>query len=94
MEMSDYIHVGLMTGRAVRVQATVERPLKHIRLQAQSALQTGLGVLRDSKARVFDDCQTAGEAGLKSGDTLTLQVRQTHLLICCYNGGWIPCHLG
>ena len=54
MEMSDYIHVGLMSGRAVRVQATVERPLKHIRLQAQSALQTGLGVLRDSKARIFE----------------------------------------
>ena len=76
---SDFINVALMSGRAAQVPVTMDRLLKRIKLEAQSALQTGMGVLRDSKGRILDDCQTASAAGVKSGDTLTFQVRQTRL---------------
>ena len=76
---SDYINVALMSGRAAQVPVTMDRPLKRVKLEAQSVLQTGMGILRDSTGRILDDCQTARAAGLKSGDTLTLQVRQTRL---------------
>ena len=36
------IHVSLMSGRAVQVPASTELSLKHVRLYAQSALDTGL----------------------------------------------------
>ena len=76
---SGCIHVALMSGRAVAVSASTERPLKYVRLQAQGALQTGHGVLRDEVGRVLDDSKTVGEVGLGPGDVLTLQVRQTML---------------
>ena len=68
-----------MSGRTAKVPVTMDRPLKRVKLEAQSTLQTGMGVLRDSKEHILDDSQTASAAGLKSGDTLTLQVRQTRL---------------
>ena len=40
--LMDSIHVSLMSGRAVQVPASMELSLKHVRLQAQSALDTGL----------------------------------------------------
>ena len=56
---SDYIHVALMSGRAAQVPVTMDRPLKRIKFEAQSALQTGMGLLRDSTGRILDDWQTA-----------------------------------
>ena len=76
---SDYINVAMMSGRAAQVPVIMDRPLKFVKLEAQSALQTGMGVLRDSKGCILDDRQTASAASLKSGETLTLQVRQTRL---------------
>ena len=73
------IQVALISGRAVEVPASIERPLKYIKLEAQRSLQTGRGVLRDSNGRILDDRQSVGAAGLKPGDTLTLHVRQTML---------------
>ena len=81
---SDYINVALMSGRAAQVPVFMDRPLKRVKLEAQSALQTGMGILRDSTGCILDDCQTATAAGLKSGDTR----------ICCFEGGWIRGHLG
>ena len=76
---SDYMNVALMSGRAAQVPVIMDRPLKRVKLEAQSMLRTGMGILRDSRGRILDDCQTASAAGLKSGDTLTFQVRQTRL---------------
>ena len=76
---SDYINVVLMSGRAAQVPVIMDQPLKRVKLETQSGLRTGMGVLRDSKGGILDDCQTASAAGLKSGDTLTLQVRQTRV---------------
>ena len=64
---SDCINVVLMSGRAAQVPVIMDRPLKRVKLDAQSALQTGVGILRDSKIRILDDCQKASAAGLKSG---------------------------
>ena len=95
------LHVFLMSGRGVELPASMELSLKHVRLQAQSALHTGTGVLRDSMGRALDDRQTVAAAGLRPGDVLTLQVRQTLLAsnksgksIRCHHRGWIRCHLG
>ena len=76
---SDFLRVALISGRAVQVPASMDCPLKSIKLQAQRSLQTSLGILRDSKGQILDDCQTVKEAGLELGDALTLQVRQTML---------------
>ena len=75
----DSIYVSLMSGRAVEVPDSMERPAKYVRLQAQNALKSGTGVLRDSTGRILHDSQTLRAAGLRTGDTLTLQVRQTVL---------------
>ena len=75
----DYINVALMSGRAAQVPVIMDHPLKRVKLEAQSALRTGMGVLRDLKGRTLDDCQTARAASLISGDTVTFQVRQTRL---------------
>ena len=93
---SDYINVALMSGRIAQVPVTMDRPLKRVKLEAQSALQTSIGVLRDLHGRILDDCQTVGAAGLKSGDSLTLQVRQTRLAShkFCFARGWIRGHVG
>ena len=76
---SDSVHVALMSGRGAQVPASIDRPLKYVKLQAQNALQTGLGVLRDSTGRVLDEQKAVGEAGLRLGDSLTLQVRPARL---------------
>ena len=76
------VRVTLISGRCVQISVSMDCTLKSIKLQAQRSLQTGLGVLLDSKGQVLDDCETAGAAGLKAGDTLTLQVRQTMLASC------------
>ena len=39
----------------------MERPLKYVKLQAQNALLTGAGVLRDSAGRILDESQTVGD---------------------------------
>ena len=44
-----YFHMALMGGRAAQVPVTMDRPLKRLEFEAQRALQTGMGVLRDSK---------------------------------------------
>ena len=74
---SHQIEVALISGRTVQVPARAESTLKEVKLLAQSALQTGMGVLRDSTGEIVDERQTVGAAGLKQTDVLTLQVRQT-----------------
>ena len=96
---SDSVHVALMSGRGAQVPASIDRPFKYVKLQAQNALQTGLGVLRDSTGRVLDEQKTVGEAGLRLGDSLTLKIPagpagKQRALICCHHGRWICCHLG
>ena len=95
------INVALMSGRSVQIEAMVELLLKDVKLQAQNSLLTNLGVLRNSAGQVLDEAQTVDEAGLRSGDVLTLQVRQTLLAsnkdgegLCRRTGGWIRGHLG
>ena len=55
------ISVTLMSGRAVQVPASMDDSLGDVRLEAQRALQSGMGVLRDSKGELLDDQQTVGD---------------------------------
>ena len=66
---SDYINVALMSGRAAQVPVIMDHPLKRVRLEAQSVLRTGMGVLRDLTGRILDDCQTASAASLRTCST-------------------------
>ena len=66
---SGYIHVVLMSGRSAQIAVAAESPLLDAKSSSQDALHTGQGVLNMR--------QTVGEAGLKHGDTVNLQLMQT-----------------
>ena len=73
----DCVYVALMSGRSVQLEVKMGQRLMDVKLRAQTALQTGNGILRNFQGRILDERETLGQAGLKPGDTLTLQVRQT-----------------
>ena len=93
----DSIHVALMSGSGAQIPASIDRPLNYVKLQAPKALQTGLAVLRDSRGRILDEQKTLGEAGVRPGDSLNLEVRPASWpaarVFCCHHGRWICCHL-
>ena len=76
---SSPVSVTLMSGKTVQIACGMESSLRDLKLQAQAALKTGRGVLRSSGGQVLDVRQTLAEAGVKPGDALTLQTRQTAL---------------
>ena len=51
----------LMSGRSVQIPARAEDLVSDLKLQAQTALQAGLGVLRDSGGQIVDEFQTIGD---------------------------------
>ena len=71
------ISVALLSGKTFEIQSSPERPLSQLKLLAMQGLQTGKGILRDAKGQILDESKTKGKLGLKAGDALTLQVRQT-----------------
>ena len=68
-----------MSGKTADIAATMDTSLKDVKLQAQSALQSASGVLMSCQGQFLDADQTLAEAGVRPGDVLTLQVRQTVL---------------
>ena len=75
--MPDAITVALISGRSVQIPASFESPLSDVKLRAQSSLQTGWGVLQDSRGQILDEEETVRKAGLKPGDVLTFIQLQT-----------------
>ena len=71
------IHVALMSGKSVEISVCSEALLEYVKLQAQTGLHTGRADLLNSSGQLLATHQTVGEAGVKEGDVLTLQLRQT-----------------
>ena len=74
--MSLLIDVYLISGKRATLQTDTEEPLDVFQQRAQSALSVGLkGRLLNSAGDVLDVAATVGQAGLQSGDALTLMAR-------------------
>ena len=74
--MHGTIHVGLMSGRSVQIEVSMESLLEDVREQASHSLQTSPGVLLDHGEHL-NMSHTVGEAGLSFGCALTMQVQRT-----------------
>ena len=74
------ISVTLMSGRAVQVPASMDDSLRDVRLEAQRALQSGMGVLRDSQGQLLDDQQTVGDWVAVKELNLSYYIGETLLL--------------
>ena len=75
--MHGTIHVALICGRSVQIAVTPESSLQDVKLQAQSSLQIGPGILLDAHGEVLNMHHTVSEAGVSFGAVLTLHTRQT-----------------
>ena len=74
--LASSVQVALMSGRSAEFRANLERPLKYVKREAQTAFQIehGFLLLRNSEGQELDELQTLGESGWRPGDVLTLQV--------------------
>ena len=72
--MSIAVDVGLLSGRAVSVEAGLDESVATLKRRVQTALAVGKGRLFDSSARLLDEQQTPKKAKFEAGTSLTLQV--------------------
>eukprot|EP00439_Symbiodinium_sp_Y106_P081237 s338_g20.t1 len=73
------IHVHLLSGRTVSVEAELDDSVNALRHRAESSLAVGRGHLVDSSGVTLDGAFTLHEAKLQSGDWLMLQVSKTQI---------------
>ena len=78
--MSLSVAVHLISGRSVTLETEANASVESLRQRAQRALSVGRGRLLNSSGRVLDGSRTVEQAGLKSGETLTLHVRQVQVI--------------
>ena len=74
--LASSVQVALMSRRSAEFRANLERPLKYVKREAQTAFQIehGFLLLRNSEGQERHELQTLGESGWRPGDVLTLQV--------------------
>ena len=78
--MSICVHVHLLSGKCASMEVEADASVQSLKHRAQSALVVpGTGRLLNSSGKVLDGAQTITEAGLMSGDVLTLHVNQVQL---------------
>ncbi|CAE7738714.1 unnamed protein product [Symbiodinium sp. CCMP2456] len=53
--------------------------MEELKLQAQKALQTGRGMLLNASGDILHGALTIGQASLRTGDVLTLHLRETSM---------------
>ena len=53
--------------------------MEELKLQAQKALQTGRGMLLTASGDILHGALTVGQASLRTGDVLTLHLRETSM---------------
>eukprot|EP00439_Symbiodinium_sp_Y106_P022733 s1164_g2.t2 len=73
------LEVALLSGRAVQVTAAASWTMEELKLQAQKALQTGRGMLLTASGDILHGALTVGQASLRTGDVLTLHLRETSM---------------
>ena len=75
--MSVVVDVGLISGKKVSVEATLDEPVKR---RAQTALAVGKGRLEDASGGLLDDELTVKKAMLETGTSLTLQLGRVQII--------------
>ena len=73
--MSVIVDVSLISGRTVTLEATADERVEALKRSAQTALGVGGGQLLNSSGSVLDGAMTVKKAKLRSGDSLTFQIR-------------------
>ena len=77
--MSLCVDVTLMSGKSAQITASRDCTTDDLRIQAQTALRVGPGNLVNASGEVLRRGATLGEAGVQTGDVLTVQVQQISL---------------
>ena len=77
--MSVMVEVGLLSGKAITLEAHQDEQVEALALRAQIALGVGKGRLLDSSGNVLDACATIKDARVQSSDFLTLHRTQVQV---------------
>ena len=77
--MSISVDVHLLSGKSASLEVEPDASIESLKQRAQRALAKDRGRLLNSSGEVLDAATTIVEAGLQSGDVLTLQVNQAQL---------------
>ena len=79
LKMSVTVEVRLLSGRAATVQAGLDEEVNVLTRRATTVLGVGKGRLLDSSRHVLDARLPISEAGVQTGDSLTLHINQIQL---------------
>ena len=77
--MSISLEVGLLGGKTATVEVGLDEDVQSLKLRAEIALGVGKGRLLDSSGNVLASCQPVKQAGLQTGDSLTLHKSRVQL---------------
>ncbi|CAE7445097.1 unnamed protein product [Symbiodinium natans] len=73
------LHVSLLSGRTVTLEAKPDHTVESLQVHAQTALNVCRGRLLDCSGDPLDAAATVEEAGLQTGQLLTLQMRPVEI---------------
>ena len=76
------VQVGLLSGRAVALDAEQDEEVASFKHRAQTALGVGRGRLLNSSSDVLDGYASLSTAGVKNGDLLTWLLTQETQVVC------------
>ena len=76
--MSVNLAVGLLSGKVVTLEASLDDTVATLKRRAETALEVGRGRLVDSCGRILDSSVPLKCAKLQNGQSLTLHVSQVH----------------
>ena len=77
--MALLVHVTLISGKSVSLEADLDDPVASLKRRAERAFGVGKGRLFNSSGSVLDGDGTLGRAGLQTGDSLTVQVSKVQI---------------
>ena len=78
-EMSISVEVRLLSGRTAIVKADLDEEVETLNIRAQTALGVGKGRLVDSFGSLLNASALVSESKIKSGDSLSLQIKRVQL---------------
>ena len=84
--MSISVNVHLLSGKSASLEVEADASVESLQQRAQRALAAGGGMLLNSFGEVLDGAKTIKEAKLKSGDELSLHVKQVHIKATKHDG--------
>ena len=70
--MSISVEVGLLSGKRVLVNTSLDEEVGTLKLRAEAALGVRRGRLLNLSGGILDSCTSVESAGVQNGDSLTL----------------------